>query len=321
MQAGRLGGDVDLGTELARLDQRAVGELGAGDPGGKAEVILDLRRGRGAPSGRDRVEQDRLQALGGGVDGGRETGRAGADDQQVAVAGAVRERPQADHSAELGCCRIAQHLLATPDHDRCLVRRHPELAQQRLGLGVLLEVDPRVRYAVARGELAQASRVRRIARADDAQPGALANQQRAPQKAGPDQQVAERRIVVDELAQLVERDREDLARLAHPRGRERRLSGEQVELAEETPRPVDPDHPLLVVDLLDHRDQPGEDHEQRRNRLSLLVEHLALGRDAALTARPHLVDLLLAQARVGTEEVEGLLRSRRIGRAHGAPRR
>ena len=43
----------------------------------------------------------------------------------------------------------------------------PELAQQRLGGRVVLEVDPAVRQAVARGELAQAPRVGRVARADD----------------------------------------------------------------------------------------------------------------------------------------------------------
>ena len=47
-----------------------------------------------------------------------------------------------------------------------------ELAQQHLGAGVGLEVDPRVRQPVAGEELAEPARVGREPRADDAHAGA-----------------------------------------------------------------------------------------------------------------------------------------------------
>src|SRR3954469_11137323 len=75
---------------------------------------------------------------------------------------------------------VAQDLAARADHDRRVLRRDAELAQQRLGLGIFLELDPAVRDAVAREELEQAPRVHRVAGADDLPARAEAEQDLPP---------------------------------------------------------------------------------------------------------------------------------------------
>ena len=71
------------GAELSRLGHRAAGQLGAADARREAEVVLDPpRRARLAAEG-GALDDQRLEALGGAVDGGAEAGRPGADDEQV----------------------------------------------------------------------------------------------------------------------------------------------------------------------------------------------------------------------------------------------
>src|SRR5262249_8832213 len=71
------------GIELARLRHRAAPQLDAGEPGRKAEVVLD-------PSRRSRLAAERgalygkcVEPFGGAVDRGCKARRAGTDDQKV----------------------------------------------------------------------------------------------------------------------------------------------------------------------------------------------------------------------------------------------
>ena len=64
-------------------------------------------------------------------------------------------------------------------------------------------------------------------------PAPQADQHRAADEERAQDQVAEAGVVRDELAQPLRGDGEDLAGLADDRGEERRLAGEQVELAQE----------------------------------------------------------------------------------------
>ena len=64
--------DHQLGPEALRLTTGQTRELGTTDPVGKAEEVLDHRRVRGLTAGHIPVAHDRRQAVGGGVDGGRE---------------------------------------------------------------------------------------------------------------------------------------------------------------------------------------------------------------------------------------------------------
>src|SRR6266852_879647 len=70
-------------VELARLGDCAARELGAADPGGKAEVILDPTGRPCLAAERGALDDQRVEPFGGAVDRGGEARRAGADDQQV----------------------------------------------------------------------------------------------------------------------------------------------------------------------------------------------------------------------------------------------
>ena len=67
--------------------------------------------------------------------------------------GRVDRRVEAEAVGELRGRRIAQHQLAAADQDRDVVGADVEAVQQRLDVGVVLEVEVRVRMAVAREEL------------------------------------------------------------------------------------------------------------------------------------------------------------------------
>ena len=79
-------------SELARLGHRAAGQLGAADPGGKAEVVLDPAGGSGLAAERGALDHQRVEPFGGAVDRGGEPRRAGAHDQQVDLLARARAR-------------------------------------------------------------------------------------------------------------------------------------------------------------------------------------------------------------------------------------
>jgi hypothetical protein len=151
------------------------------------------------------VQHDGGQALRGAVDGSGQPGRAGADDDQVAGDRARARVEQADAAGQFGVARVAQHLLSPPDHHRRVLGLDAQLAEQRLGLSVPLQVDPAVRQQVAGGELQQPLGVGREAGTDDPEADAKLDQDRAADEIGPQHQIAERRILGDQLAQAPHR--------------------------------------------------------------------------------------------------------------------
>ena len=64
-------------VELARLGDRAARELGAADPRGKAEVVLDPSGRPGLAAERGALDDERVEPFGGAVDRGGEACRAG----------------------------------------------------------------------------------------------------------------------------------------------------------------------------------------------------------------------------------------------------
>ena len=76
------GGD-QFGAELLRLPARALGQLAAGHPVGKAQVVLDPRALAGLAAGGGAFDEHRAQSLGGAVDGGGQARGAAADHDQV----------------------------------------------------------------------------------------------------------------------------------------------------------------------------------------------------------------------------------------------
>ncbi len=75
--------DGDLGAEFQRLAEGASGQRLAGDAGREAQIVLDPGRRAGLAADRALVEHEHREALGGGVDRGREPGRAGPDHGDV----------------------------------------------------------------------------------------------------------------------------------------------------------------------------------------------------------------------------------------------
>ena len=89
-----------LGAELGGLAAGAVGQLGAGDAVGEAEVVLDPAALPGLPARGLPLDEHGAQPLGRAVDGGAQPGRAAADDHEV-----VELLPRVDGQARPGPSR------------------------------------------------------------------------------------------------------------------------------------------------------------------------------------------------------------------------
>ena len=132
----------------ARLD-----ELFAGDAGGEAEVVLDARGGAGLAARRLALDDDGPQALRGPVDGGRQAGRAGADDDGVVLGGGgLGAQPQKlRDAAQLGL----DHRLAAVEADDGAVAVLRQRAAPQLGRIRRVGGDPPIRDLVALEEVAE----------------------------------------------------------------------------------------------------------------------------------------------------------------------
>ena len=93
------------------------------------------------------LDDERPQALRGGIDGGGEAGRTGADDDQVEVIGVAESRVDAKGIGELGEGGIDQHALATRD-------RVADYGERRLRVSAVLgkELFSLLRSGVAKHE-------------------------------------------------------------------------------------------------------------------------------------------------------------------------
>src|SRR6266478_3152634 len=77
VEPGCNGGYGEIGSELLGLGETAPGELLAGDPGGKAEVVLDARAGARLTPEAPTVDDENRQALRRRIDRGGKPSRAG----------------------------------------------------------------------------------------------------------------------------------------------------------------------------------------------------------------------------------------------------
>ena len=132
----RFVGNGDLDPELLRLAERAAHQRHAGNAGREAEVILDPRRGAGLAAERAAIDGEHRQPFGAGVDGGREPGRPGADDDDVVEPVGVDRADQADAARDLVLARIAQQIAVGTEHDRKLFGRDLEALDQGLRAAV-----------------------------------------------------------------------------------------------------------------------------------------------------------------------------------------
>jgi hypothetical protein len=114
-------GDRGAQAEATRLGDRPLGQLGAGDAGREAEVVLDPRRGTRLATERGRVDHHRREPLGCRVDGGAEAARPAADDQRVpAIFAVLFGGAQVERGRRLEDRRRAEDLVAA-DQQRQVV--------------------------------------------------------------------------------------------------------------------------------------------------------------------------------------------------------
>ena len=142
--------------------------------------------------------------------------------------------------------------------------RHAELLEQVLHLRVGLQVEPGERHAVLRQEVADPEGVLRIARADHAQAREVSRlAQKLP--AGDERlqdEVAEVRVMVDELPQRVGRYLVDFAIAAGNGADERRSAGQLRHVAGELAGSLDGDGFRRVAGFVHDLDLAGLDDEE-----------------------------------------------------------
>lgn len=261
----------------------------------------------GLAAGGHRLDHGRAEALRGGVHGGGETGRTGADDQDIAAAVARFQGRQADQPGQFGVARIAQQGGVPPDHQRRLLRADPEAAQQSLGLLVRLQIDPAVRQPVAGGELAQPTGVGRIARADDAETGSLPDEQSAAAQAGAQHHVTEHGVPGHQVTHLIHGQGEDLARVPDHGGVEGHLSFQEAEFADEAARAVHTQQAFAGCAVaLDDGDRATEDDVEHLAPLALPDQHVTCLGGVPSAVLRQAGRLVVRQAGIGAVDVGSL---------------
>ena len=175
---GRPGGG-QRGAELLGLHEGALGQVAAGDAGGKAQVVLDLGTGAGLAARCDGIHGHDVQPFGGGIDRRRQPGRPGADHQHVVDAVGI-DGVQAHAPGQGVQGRVAVDHAVGVDQHRGFVRLNAEAFQQGGDIVVAVQVDPLEGARVAFEKLANAEGVRRIARAQQQHVAEARRDQAAP---------------------------------------------------------------------------------------------------------------------------------------------
>ena len=150
------------------------------------------------------------------VDGGGQSGRAGADHDQVMHLGIVDGRIHLQKIGDLRNAWILEDASAAADQDRHLVDRYLEAFEQGLHVGVGVDVDADVGIAVTRQEFAQAQGAGRVARTEQHRFALTGrHQSHASQDERAHKHFADLGVGLHDVAQARLADRQDLACLAH----------------------------------------------------------------------------------------------------------
>ena len=113
--------DHELSAELLRLDEGVAREEMPRDSRGEPEIVLDAGARAGLAARRVRLDDEHVEALGGRVDGGREAGGTGPDDDEVADDLLVH-LVQAEAIPDLVDGRLLEDPLAAADEDGNVAR-------------------------------------------------------------------------------------------------------------------------------------------------------------------------------------------------------
>ena len=254
-QAQHLAGRRHDGPELERLGHGQGGEVAAGDPGRKPQVVLDAGAGARLAAGQLRLHGQRGEPLGGAVDRGGQPGRPGADDDEIEAA--LRDR--LDGQAQM----LGDHAGSGPaddgragQHHRQVGAGQVEFVDEAFDVGLGLGVEPLVGQPVAGQVLPHRQGLGEVPGPDHPDgPGRPLQQPGPAGDEGAEDGVGQAGRGGDQPAELGHADLDDLPGLDHPGGEIDPLAGEQVELAEEPAGAVGgQDHLLPVVGAgdLDH---------------------------------------------------------------------
>src|ERR1700735_3398200 len=121
--------------------ERAPAKRQSGNAGGETEIVFNFGAGAGLTAGCRDLDQAHIEALGGAVDGGREAGRPGADDQQTVHPRVIDLRIDAQTGRQFEIAWILEDVLAAADHHRHVFGRHVESFQRGLRVGVGTDVE------------------------------------------------------------------------------------------------------------------------------------------------------------------------------------
>jgi hypothetical protein len=109
------------GPELPGLRDGAAGQLGAGQPRRKAEIVLDPAGGPGLAAECGALDYERVEPFRGAVDRGRKACRAGADDEQIGFFAAFELAAHAERAQYVAVGRMLQLSAAGNPHERRLL--------------------------------------------------------------------------------------------------------------------------------------------------------------------------------------------------------
>jgi hypothetical protein len=188
-----------------------------------------------------------------------------------------------------------------------LLRLDGEPAEQRIRILVVIEVDPLVGHPVSRQKLPQAAGVGREARPDQLDPRSDIDQDRAARHECTEDQVAQRLVLIDDLAELVQGDLDHPACVADDPRQIEPLADEQTELTQEAVVPLDGDDLVLLPEALDDEHRSRLDDEEVGGLVSRVEQHLAGLDRAQPTELAESRELVLVKAGEGTVAVRGLL--------------
>lgn len=174
---------------------------------------------------------------------------------------------------DLSVARALQHQLVAADEHGDVAGAHLESIEQRLDGLVLLQVDVRVRLTVAPEELANAERCRRVARPDQHSiAAALRDEADPPQDEGAHHQLAQLGVRLNDLAQRLRAEHQQLAGSDHARADEARPPGQHVDFAGELARTLERDGDFPAVHEADDRQLTGEHDEEIEAGVALVVD-------------------------------------------------
>ena len=187
-----------------RLRQRPAGERLTGDSRGKTQVILDSRARSGLAAGRDRLQHAHVQPLRGRIDRRAQPGRPRPDDHQIMNPRVVEQRIDAERFSDCGVAWIPEDLVAAADDDGNVLEPDMKSVEQRLHLGVALDLEVGVGVAIAGEKLPQPQRVGRMARPEKHHVGVFIGYQCNPtQDERAHEQLAQLRVGLHDLPQFV----------------------------------------------------------------------------------------------------------------------